>query len=208
MLTWVAVGGASISMLRHAFASSSSIPQRRIATLLDITCATDAVELVRRVGTGDATADVLAERLEVIFLAFPPNEITMRRLSLLQQEYQGTGGTEEFAISTVFSVAMTALTNLPPRWPVPREMEESNDVPRSCPSTPDRGDRPEREGRCRAPPARRTPTLPFRPRASPPAFCEPRRVPSVLTGIGRRIPLPLRTRTRHRRARASRSAPP
>jgi len=62
----------------------------RPGTLLDPRDAHGVVTLVRAVDGGDGT-DALVARLERLLTAFPPDELMMRRLSLLQQAHAGRG---------------------------------------------------------------------------------------------------------------------
>lgn len=205
MLGWWLLGTVTIPIIWHlSLMRNPTHPTSR--TVIDLSSADDTVSLVRHVAQHDTSIDVIVERLECIFRAFPPSEECMQFLSLLQQELEGTGGEQEFAVATVFAVAMATLTNPPPQSS--ERQEETTDLTRSCPSTPECAGRQGREVRYPVPRQRKRPSLPSRRRASPSMNPERQCDPSTLTDIGRRILLPLRKRTHHRRARASHSAPP
>ena len=66
----------------------------------------ELIGLVQRLSSGGSDTDALASRLLRLYRTFPPTERHMQALSMLQQEYAGTGGLEEFVATTVCGVAM------------------------------------------------------------------------------------------------------
>ena len=96
-------------------------------TLVDAHTPERVEELVRLLEREDG-ADALALRVEAVLLAFPPDDGTMQRLSLMQQRTEGSGDAREYSVTLVFSVAMTCVARTPrprvPRrrhsWPIAR----------------------------------------------------------------------------------------
>ena len=86
-------------------------------TLVDAQTVQEATELVHKVIGNTAThlvsSDVLCDRLRSIFVRFPPSEQTMRCLSVLQQRYSGSGGADEFILTTVYAAATIAIADRP-----------------------------------------------------------------------------------------------
>ena len=69
----------------------------------------ESVELlVRKMDTGSGTDDLMC-RLSKLYDVFLPSEYTMRRLSLLHQEFHGNGCMQEFCITCVYVAAMGSL---------------------------------------------------------------------------------------------------
>ena len=111
-------------------------------TLMDIGSVEDVVELVRRV-SGIAGTDELAERLERLFIAFPPDDGVLQRASTFQQQCEKKGNDEEFCTALVHVVLMRYVVEYPMR-PVPvmvtilpfrpAPMHEDIRKTKSCPS--------------------------------------------------------------------------
>lgn len=85
----------------------------RHKTIIDVATSEDAVDLLQKVSSRDDDTGSIAEKLVRIFTAFPPSEMNMRALSLLQQRFACTGGIEEFATSTVYAAATIAVAEAP-----------------------------------------------------------------------------------------------
>lgn len=102
----------------------------RTRTLLDITNVQDAERLVRLFGGYHYGGDEIADSLYGVYSAFPPDEHTMRRLSLLYQEYMGTGGVEEYAVTLLYGVTTDVLNNTIPtgRTSIPRSVSVASNV--------------------------------------------------------------------------------
>lgn len=81
--------------------------QRPVYTVLDVRTADDAVALVRTLDRGDGT-DALATRLARVYDLFPPDEGTMRRLSLLQQWHAREGGLRDYCTTLLYAIATDA----------------------------------------------------------------------------------------------------
>lgn len=94
--------------------TSASRSPRLNLTLVDLCAARDAVELVEKLDRGRG-CDELAERIESLFRIFSPDERTLQRASLFQQEYVGTGGPCEFCTTIVYAVLLSCVTELAPR---------------------------------------------------------------------------------------------
>ena len=73
-------------------------------TLVDAVNAESVQRLVRLLDQGRG-ADALVARIERVLSVFPPSETIMRRLSLMQQAYEGEGGAREYAVACVYMVA-------------------------------------------------------------------------------------------------------
>ena len=72
-------------------------------TLLDAPSVDAVVDLVRR-ADGGRGGDDLARRLARLYARFPPDEPTLRRLSVLQQRH-ADGGERAFCCATVYAIA-------------------------------------------------------------------------------------------------------
>lgn len=73
-------------------------------TLVDAPDVKSVVDLVRRLDRGEG-ADALADSMERLLRAFPPDEATMQRLSVLQQRHEGEGGAREYSVMCMYAVA-------------------------------------------------------------------------------------------------------
>jgi len=111
-------------------------------TLMDVGSVEDVVVLVRRV-SGAAGTDELAERLERLFIAFPPDDGVLQRASMFQQECEKKGNDEEFCTALVHVVLMRYVVEYPMRpIPVmatilpyrPAPMYDDTRKTKSCPS--------------------------------------------------------------------------
>ena len=126
VVAWAAAA-ARVGLARHRApaptpatpaSSASTMPTHavpknaRAATLLDAADVAAVVELVRRCAADD-DADAFCERLFRLHRRFPPTEAQMRRLSVWQQQLEGTGGAEEYCVATVYGIATVALCNAP-----------------------------------------------------------------------------------------------
>jgi hypothetical protein len=85
-------------------------------TLLTVRNASDAIALVRSQEREQINAEDLCDRIHRLFRAFPPSEIDMRYLSILQQQHTESGGIANFCTLTLFVVASEVLLigGLPP----------------------------------------------------------------------------------------------
>ena len=97
----------------------------RTLTLLDAGHVNDVEQLVRCADAGGGT-DELMERLTRLFERFPPDEITMRRLSLMQQEYEGIGNLLEFCVLCVYMAATEVVARITQKNTVPRIVSMPN----------------------------------------------------------------------------------
>ena len=77
-------------------------------TALDVETADDACRLLKMLHV--SSSDDLAATLLRLFLRFPPTEVRMRKLSLLQQQLQGSGDMRDYAVTTVYAIATEALS--------------------------------------------------------------------------------------------------
>lgn len=87
--------------------------QKRLmySTLVDVCDIASVESLVRKLDSGNGTDDLL-QRLTRIYERFPPSEKIMRRLSLMQQEYNGHGTLVEFCIICVYIVTMEVVPRI------------------------------------------------------------------------------------------------
>ena len=69
-------------------------------------------ELVERVAQANDDVDAIADKLLKLFIRFPPSEVQMRRLSMMQQDLVNTGGRQEFCLVTVYVVACQSIMSL------------------------------------------------------------------------------------------------
>lgn len=67
------------------------------------------IRLLQHFSSSNASADEINNKLVDFFLMSPPSLVELQRLSLLQQEYDGTNGIEDFACSTVFLCSQQAI---------------------------------------------------------------------------------------------------
>ena len=67
------------------------------------------VSLVRILSRSDEGADLLADRLTCLYRTFPPTEVTMRRLSLMHQQYCDEGGLCSFCVAMVYMAATESI---------------------------------------------------------------------------------------------------
>ena len=91
---------------RFVFSSPRSPPG---GTLLDAIDVSAVVSLVRILSRSDEGADLLADRLTCLYRTFPPTEVTMRRLSLMHQQYCDEGGLRSFCVAMVYMAATEAI---------------------------------------------------------------------------------------------------
>ena len=77
-------------------------------TLMDVPSIACGRRLVRLMEHGDG-ADGIAQRLESLFQVFPPDEKTMRRISLYHQMCERTGGEDEFCMAMLHVVATACI---------------------------------------------------------------------------------------------------
>ena len=92
-----------------------SKPRHKCFTLIDCGTIEETTALVKCVSKEGQSSEELVDWLYKLFQTFPPDEQTLIRLSLFEQELRGHGGAEEFAIVTVYSVCMAAVTDVLPR---------------------------------------------------------------------------------------------
>lgn len=87
--------------------------ERPSSTMLDVHTAKGAVRLVACLCVSDTTTSFdLASQLLRLYGRFPPSEKNMQALSLEQQRLCGTGGAEEFAVTTVYFAMMMAISTV------------------------------------------------------------------------------------------------
>ena len=84
--------------------------KKDLSLIVDASCAESVERLVRTVDRGTG-CDELLGALYKLLSSFPPDELCMRRLSLMQQSLQGEGGTREFCVTTVYGVALDVLND-------------------------------------------------------------------------------------------------
>lgn len=150
MLVGVAIGFASgfASGVSTGVEGIEETPVKSGArTLLDIATVQDAERLVCLFGRRHYGGDEIADSLYNVYRAFPPDENTMKRLSLLHQKYVGTGGLEEYAVTLLYGITTDVLSStIPtPHRSIPRTMSnvskaETNMLPlrsNSCLALPD-----------------------------------------------------------------------
>ena len=97
------------SLVRYLRGLAVRRPVAPPRTLLQPRDAHQCVRLVQAFARSDDT-DTLTTRLVSAYHSFPPSEADMRHLSLLQQEWQGTGGMHEFCVVQVYGAATCALS--------------------------------------------------------------------------------------------------
>lgn len=121
---------ASVALALSGVATSYAVSYRRIIArwwsavrlrcprpahgglaLVDPVTSADALALLTCATRGRREDDTAAlmNRLVHIFVAFPPRERHLRCMSLEQQRLSGTGGKDEFAVTTVYTVMMLAI---------------------------------------------------------------------------------------------------
>lgn len=96
--------------VRRPAASGPPTPVHR--TLLDPLDALSAVRLVSRLCESETNSFELASRLLWLYTLFAPAESSMRALSMEQQRLCGTGGAEEFAVTTAYFAMMMAVSEV------------------------------------------------------------------------------------------------
>jgi len=84
-----------------------------VGTLVDAYTPESVEALIRILDRGKG-ADDLAQRVERLLQTFPPDERMLRRLSLMQQKYQGLGNAREYSVTLLFAIAMLSTPVNPP----------------------------------------------------------------------------------------------
>ena len=99
------VGVAAYKVLHRT--RGAAAPRR--GTILDPVTVEDALCLVERLSTPATTSDMLMTRLVKLYHTFGPQERVLRALSTQQQCLGGSGGREEYAISTVYAAMLVCI---------------------------------------------------------------------------------------------------
>ena len=101
-------------VINHFRQEPSVTPQNntRCKTLIDRVDVEGMVELLERLSCGAETTEAMASKLFSLYERFPPTEEFMRSVSMIQQNYQGLGSKEDYAVTTVFAVASEALMKI------------------------------------------------------------------------------------------------
>ena len=106
--------GVAATYLIHAFRNKGGERRQCTTTLVDPRCEDDVVRLVRAVSSSSRSTDDLAERLERLFVRFPPTQTTLTCLNCIYDRFRGTGGEQEFCVVTVLAVLRFSPWSPPP----------------------------------------------------------------------------------------------
>jgi hypothetical protein len=79
-------------------------------TIIDCHSVDEIVSLVKLVSSHGGT-DELVERLERLFITFPPDDSTLQRVSIFQQQTQGLGNELEFCCTMLHVVLLNHVVN-------------------------------------------------------------------------------------------------
>ena len=88
---------------------------RALHTVMDVYTIQDAERLLRICAQGNVSTDTLLYRLERLLSTFPPNDRMMQRLDDIYCRTTGSGGREEFCITTLYVISLQTLNRLPPQ---------------------------------------------------------------------------------------------
>ena len=100
------VAGFSVYTILHRWQSAR---RTRLYTLIDPMSAADALRLVHRLSSARTTSEALTVKLVNLYQRFPPQERSMRELSINQQHLVGSGGRDEFAVCTVYAAMLMSV---------------------------------------------------------------------------------------------------
>lgn len=78
-------------------------------SIRDVSSAQDCVEIARNVSHNAGNADYLWDSLVNCFRSLLPTEGELQRLSILQQEVEGSCGEEEYAVTTLWLCALQSI---------------------------------------------------------------------------------------------------
>ena len=78
-------------------------------SIRDVDSAGDCVQITRTVSCSEGTADYLWDSLVNCFRRVLPTESELQRLSILQQEFEGSCGEEEYAVTTIWLCALQSI---------------------------------------------------------------------------------------------------
>ena len=83
-------------------------------TCIDVHDLNSVESLVRKMDNGKGTDEIMIQ-LSNLYNLFLPNELMMRRLSLMHQQVSYTGNINEFCVTCVYIAAMESLSNKLPQ---------------------------------------------------------------------------------------------
>ena len=78
-------------------------------TIIDIKTINDAKRLMKIIVKNEESVDIIIQKFVKLYELFIPLEKYMRYLSIMQQEYEGTGGEEEYIITTIYGASIIAI---------------------------------------------------------------------------------------------------
>jgi hypothetical protein len=78
-------------------------------SIQDVSSARDCIEIAQKVSRNEGNADFLWDSLVNCFRRILPTDRELQRLSILQQEVEGSCGEEEYAVTTLWLCALQSI---------------------------------------------------------------------------------------------------